>query len=114
MSFHTFNDWVVQIMSIPLKRFQLILFSDKSLVYCDFGEVAWLTSDDVLMVLNRGIDSCLQNTKITPERRVFNFKQMRAIKDAGEHNFTDWLNPKKLSIGQSEYLYITLLVYHSL
>ena len=66
--------------------------------------MAWFTNDDVLMVLNRGIDSCLQNTKVEPERRKFNFKQMNALKVAGEQKFTSFLNPKKLSIGQSEYL----------
>lgn len=74
--------------------------SNESLVYCDTGEVAWFTNEDVLMVLNRGIDSCLQNTKIEPERRKFNFKQMNALKVAGEQKFTNFLNPKKLSIGQ--------------
>jgi len=70
-----------------------------SLVYCDSGETRYFDPDDIVCHIKRGIESCHHNTKISQERRQFNYDQMNALIVAQLHQFDDFIDPKQLSAG---------------
>ena len=74
----------------------------ESLVYCDSGETRWFCHDDIICHIKRGVESCLDNTKISEERRQFNYHQMNALTVAQQHQFDQFIDPKELSPGLSK------------
>jgi len=70
------------------------------LVYLDNGECDWFTISELRNV-HRTVESAYSNTKISEERRHFNFLQMKCLEEVlGVSNPPAYLNPAKLSIGQ--------------
>lgn len=73
------------------------------LVYLDQGDCGWFHYDQVVSLMRDGIETANMNKHISPERRLFNFLQMKALNEVRREG-KDWSGLSNVNIGQALFL----------